>query len=578
MGAVDPQRGVGFEVWTAWGTWNCLGGLQEILLSLYLRRDMMLPLKVYPKAMAATMLPLVSERVDTAKDIVVCAVACSLDDYICAVLNFTVLLCAHAYFMWNAETRGELLDNYCPILTAIPEEQSDDTTALAQSSGVPQEDATWISRMWDMAISNSKFQDFCLKQTAPARLRISLCEDLPQAVISTYLGFRYEFGIFCVLTLLTSVARGVLASPWVSGPVRNQFLPRLREARRDAIHTGNGDMALALTQQILAVQGEVPELLLPADTKALLEVIQQDENQTISHSALVRAGFACRDMKAAGFDALKLTQAGFSFAQMKDAGFGPRELSRAATSATLALRELPFTGAELKAAGFSARELCDGSYKLEDVVAAGFSAEEIARDCFCVAELMAHWTASDMKAAKLQDHQLKELGRAIGRHDSEYTVPKLRAAGFDVRELTIVGFGATALKEGGFTAVDMKAVGGIAGLKDAGYLPAELKHAGFDAAELQKGGFYEDDLADLKQAGFKAAELKDTCSVLALKNVGYQLKELAMAGCPVDELRKAGFDAKQFKAAGLGPQALERAGFTLTKTKNAFGFTKEEWH
>eukprot|EP00929_Paragymnodinium_shiwhaense_P018872 TRINITY_DN13051_c0_g1_i6.p1 TRINITY_DN13051_c0_g1~~TRINITY_DN13051_c0_g1_i6.p1 ORF type:complete len:259 (+),score=3.00 TRINITY_DN13051_c0_g1_i6:123-899(+) len=85
-GTVNPQRGVGYEVWTVWGTWNCISGLIEVVLSACLRGPDTLPRGLYPKAMAMTMVPILSEKVDTAKDVVLVAVACSVDDYTCAAL------------------------------------------------------------------------------------------------------------------------------------------------------------------------------------------------------------------------------------------------------------------------------------------------------------------------------------------------------------------------------------------------------------------------------------------------------------------------------------------------------------
>merc|ERR1719440_1236131 len=70
--SVDPDSGVAWEFWVLYLHYGLSWGLIEVLLSRYDEKH--LTLFAYPKAMIMAHIPLLSERVDTAKDVVFVAI------------------------------------------------------------------------------------------------------------------------------------------------------------------------------------------------------------------------------------------------------------------------------------------------------------------------------------------------------------------------------------------------------------------------------------------------------------------------------------------------------------------------
>eukprot|EP00929_Paragymnodinium_shiwhaense_P047784 TRINITY_DN24240_c0_g1_i1.p1 TRINITY_DN24240_c0_g1~~TRINITY_DN24240_c0_g1_i1.p1 ORF type:complete len:849 (-),score=97.97 TRINITY_DN24240_c0_g1_i1:153-2699(-) len=567
-GSVSSQLGVGFEVWTVWGIWNCFTGLIEILLSCWMRNDT-LPLLVYPQAMVTVMMPVVSERVDTAKDIVVSALACSVGDTAAAILNFLVLLLGQIYFMRNLDTRAELLLTYCPILTSASSEEVNGRTVRIQKAQQPEKEPGLISQFLQNA--RSKLQDFSIKQTCPARQYIALYEDLPQACISFYLAIRYHLGMFCLLSLMMSIARLFVTSPAVAKRVRRYFTPRLRTSREEALCAGNRDMVISITNQLLAMEAEDPQELSVGSTKAILRTIRDDDSSTIEPKLLRSAGFACKDMKIAGFDAAQLARAGYNLTELRFSGFSAAEVLSAGFDGNQ-LVQAHFPASQLREAGLSVHELTTFGFDLPVMKEAGYTVSQFTD---------AGFDASALKQAGFTSSQLKDGGvNATLQKQAGFTAGHLREAGFDATDAKQAGFTARQLYDVGFNAFELKAAGFDAKLlKAAGFQPSQLRDAGFRAGPLQEAGF---SALDLKKGGFHASDLKEVFSAkqlkdaafddMVLKQQGFDLQTLLEAGCDSSKMRNLGFCFIEFKAAGYeSAKLLKDAGFdALTLRQDGF--------
>eukprot|EP00929_Paragymnodinium_shiwhaense_P108165 TRINITY_DN74492_c0_g1_i1.p1 TRINITY_DN74492_c0_g1~~TRINITY_DN74492_c0_g1_i1.p1 ORF type:complete len:1190 (-),score=146.10 TRINITY_DN74492_c0_g1_i1:329-3898(-) len=269
-GTMSDHLGVGFEFWMLFGTMHFTGGLVETILSVF--KPGQISLSTYPRKLILTGMPLISEKVDTAKDIVLTVVALSHDQAWCAGLYFGVLVCSQMFFITNQAVRAELVEAYTPMMTApvtygwaqggthALEEQAQDTSAQIHSwtnqiHAIPARLRSAVAGL--CGVVRVEFELQVLKQSTEARRIISLCEDLPQALLSVYLAtFSHSASWFCLVTVGMSVIRLVLASYRVSRWIRRRYTPGVHMRRFLAVQSGNKDMALDLTKQLWEVYGE----------------------------------------------------------------------------------------------------------------------------------------------------------------------------------------------------------------------------------------------------------------------------------------------------------------------------------
>lgn len=91
---------------------------------------------------------------------------------------------------------------------------------------------------------------------------------------------------------------------------------------------------------------------------------------------------------------------------------------------------------------------------------------------------------------------------------------------------------------------------------------------------LKDGSCSKASVDKVMSQGAALTDLKQGCSCVQLKDVGYQLADLQTV-CACKELRAAGYDALQFKNAGYTAERLRRCGFDACELRNA-GFTAQQ--
>merc|ERR1739838_381332 len=115
-GTLSPARGVGWEFWALWLN---LGMLQGMLEAACLScRPSARPITLYCTAMVLNHLPVLSERMDTAKDQIFVAMAIH-EGYVFLGCSMGLwLIGCQTYFACDPVVRVELMETWLPILTA----------------------------------------------------------------------------------------------------------------------------------------------------------------------------------------------------------------------------------------------------------------------------------------------------------------------------------------------------------------------------------------------------------------------------------------------------------------------------
>ena len=101
-------------------------------------------------------------------------------------------------------------------------------------------------------------------------------------------------------------------------------------------------------------------------------------------------------------------------------------------------------------------------------------------------------------------------------------------------------------------------------LRAAGFNLKQLKDAGFDAADLKSNEF---DAKELKQAGFSAEELK---------KAGYDFSTLKAIGFQPEQLKAAGFAVPEFRRNAYTAADLRKFGFTAKELSSVSSATNDE--
>lgn len=114
--AVSTTEGAAWEFWVAWFHLCLSSGLMELLVRTTLQSEV-LPLMLYPKQMFLSHLPLLSEKVDTAKNLILVFAICE-DEPVLAVVCWLLLFASQFYLSQTSNTHGELVESYLPILTS----------------------------------------------------------------------------------------------------------------------------------------------------------------------------------------------------------------------------------------------------------------------------------------------------------------------------------------------------------------------------------------------------------------------------------------------------------------------------
>lgn len=280
-----------------------------------------------------------------------------------------------------------------------------------------------------------------------------------------------------------------------------------------------------------------------AQLKAAGYTAQDLKNAGFSAADLLKAGFTPQQLKEAGYSARDLLNAGLTPAQLGAIGFTPNEIKAAEA-------ELPpgMTDADVKAAGCNIEAL-----KRERL--AGVSAGSIRKDADC--------SAQALKDAGFTDDDLANAGFTPAEIDGNKPIlsdAAIKAAGCDPAKLRALFLqGASAKRIHDLNGCSAQA------LKDAGYDARSLMDAGFTPQQLLAAGFTPQQVnaaKDITDAAIRAAGC-DPAQLKKLFEEGVSAKRIHdLNGCSPEALKNAGFDAKDLAAAGFTPQQLLAAGFT----------------
>eukprot|EP00929_Paragymnodinium_shiwhaense_P086671 TRINITY_DN47144_c0_g1_i1.p1 TRINITY_DN47144_c0_g1~~TRINITY_DN47144_c0_g1_i1.p1 ORF type:complete len:728 (-),score=117.75 TRINITY_DN47144_c0_g1_i1:250-2433(-) len=269
---LNTAMGVGFEYWAVWVGLHFSGILIEVIVSVF-KGDRLSPTS-YPQKALLTAMPLLSEKYDTGKDIVLSATSLSKGEPVCAVLNILIVLASQMYFLSNSEVKGELLEAYCPILT---------TAVTPFDAPVEKDERPRMERA--SAFIKNEVILVLLKQATPARRAISLAEDLPQGLVSIYLAAKRKASWFCLMSLVVSLGRLALTTDTVAKGILVLGLPQLRKRRMLGIRSHNSKLAIGVTKELLSVAGEDFKYLSPEDYEVLVEMVANDDAKQLHSMA-----------------------------------------------------------------------------------------------------------------------------------------------------------------------------------------------------------------------------------------------------------------------------------------------------
>ena len=295
---------------------------------------------------------------------------------------------------------------------------------------------------------------------------------------------------------------------------------------------------------------------------------------------LIQGGFMPQQLIAAGFSAdlvkaaqLSLTASPISDDVIKAAGCDPTKLNGLFLQGASAKRinELNACSADaLKQAGYDAKDLIQGGFTPQQLIAAGFAADQVK-----AAQLsLAPSAVSDdtIKAAGCDPTKLKGLflqGAAAKRINelNACSADTLKQAGFSAKDLIQGGLTPQQLIAAGFAADLVKAA--QLSLASSGVRDDAIKTAGCDPLKLKE--------LFLQGASAKRINELSACSADALKQAGYDAKDLIQGGFTPQQLTNAGFAADLVKAAQLSlapsavsDDAIKAAGCDPTKLKGLF--------
>ena len=127
--SISMKYGPAWEFWYAWSNLGLMFGLLEVCLLFFLPGER--SLSIYAKGMVMAHIPLLSERVDTAKDVVFVFVADAQDEELIAIAAMSLLVVGHAYSACNKDVCAELVESYLPILSSEPKQASPDEPAAS---------------------------------------------------------------------------------------------------------------------------------------------------------------------------------------------------------------------------------------------------------------------------------------------------------------------------------------------------------------------------------------------------------------------------------------------------------------
>eukprot|EP00929_Paragymnodinium_shiwhaense_P061618 TRINITY_DN30794_c0_g1_i1.p1 TRINITY_DN30794_c0_g1~~TRINITY_DN30794_c0_g1_i1.p1 ORF type:complete len:1100 (-),score=146.80 TRINITY_DN30794_c0_g1_i1:289-3588(-) len=611
MQSFSSEYGAAWEFWLAWLAFCLTQGLVELLAVLF--RGDRRAWNVYPLKMVSGHLPFLSEKADTLKDIVFCALAWHVGDVWLAVFSFGMLVVSHEIFLHMFEVQGELYDAYLPIFSSPPPGPETAVASASESNdvdGTPRNtDArgTRLGRLWSALLECRGGQRDCqvfvdalqaavkegppqavveslMKQTSGSRLRIAIFEDVPQAMLAVLFlarngSCKYVSGSFTlsVIRLAPSIPHVAEVVTWVLSAYVNAELVKSARARN-----------------IARLHEQLVRLYKPRSFR-LEDVCRRLDEDMIKRLKLwlqmaVLLAFYFVGYMAWGFlsnvwqvVAAVLTMAPFLAALLYSAYYvlSTRNTvpdAKVLCSVICGALLFPFIVAFAMRSWFPLQLLGRG-FMITIVGGAAVGALVI---CHISMTSSADKSKFKLESVALQDREqmvrlLKEIPVALG---------ELKELGFGPAEIITVY---QATKEDltaacGFTEQDICSACQIAGmpakkLHEMGFPEHVMKEAGWSLGELKAGGYGTDleSLDKLVAAGFNAEEmLAAGWSLEELKAAGYgssmqQLERLVDAGFKAEQFEEAGWPLQHFKAAEYGGsmEQLEKLGH--------IGFTAQQF-
>eukprot|EP00747_Dinoflagellata_sp_TGD_P057955 gnl/TRDRNA2_/TRDRNA2_150890_c0_seq1.p1 gnl/TRDRNA2_/TRDRNA2_150890_c0~~gnl/TRDRNA2_/TRDRNA2_150890_c0_seq1.p1 ORF type:complete len:1030 (+),score=228.40 gnl/TRDRNA2_/TRDRNA2_150890_c0_seq1:242-3091(+) len=563
---VDVTTGLAWEVWLLWGFFGLSTSLVEVcLLSLRPGRR---PINLYAKAVFVGHMPLISERVDTFKDLVVSAVAVLCGQIKLGCWYVVLLFACYTYFLARSDARGELAEKYLPVLSSPEMVHVEQFSCITDLVGGAQ--AT------------------LLKQLSPARRLIATVEDLTFGALSSYflviLLLSGRRSPFVIVAVGISLIRVIICQKPIADFACKSLAKGLLSLRAEALSIHNEARVVALTEALWeSGNKEVPEAKEEEGDEnrfsvELARLLKQElydakrlKENGFNASSLNDAGFTVRELMDGGFDATELLEAKFDIKEMKRAGCTAQMLRGDEKEAKIKVEVLKEKGAFEKG-GFDAASMKKGGYGAKELKEkGGFTVAELREGGFFANSLKAAgFNAKQLKAGGFEAWELKHDFEPWELKEADFDAKSLRTGGFDAASLRQDGFPLSALREAGFDARDLKNAGfELSQLKD----PEQIGENAFSIAELMAADF---DSKALKQNGFNAADLKKAgFDATFLKRIGFDLRELRAVGFEAVSLRRARFTAQELKNDGLDAESLRTAGFDAKTLKDA-GFKVED--
>lgn len=482
-GTISLSLGTPYEFWLLLYLVGLNIGIAEVV-ALYWQ-DVDKPNWSFAKDMLLSHIPILSERIDSAKDLFVCCLAWHVGDHVLAIVNAAVLLIVHVNFLLHREAISDLKESYLPLLLR------------------PTPPREMFAPALDVLALQAK--SMLLKQGSPGRQFVSICQDGPQLLLSGLFILRNGFSIFIGVQMLISIGRLVL-----SRYIPKLFIEELKLECLRMAKSRNKRQAELMMEQIIAVDPTTSiaalkiagctALRLKNDGYTFQQILRigevaHDDVGMYTAKELLDAGWDAEPLHVAGEPAANMRRRGYAIRDVKAAGYTAAELLAEATWPAYDVAEAGYSAQDMRLAGVEPKKFKALGYTAESVKFGGFDAKVLKQFSFEVAEFhMANFPASELRKAGFSINELKEGG---------YTLFDLKEAGWSQGDLKKAGFSSVAME-----AADRKAQGKTAAvLRQAKYPAHVLRQAGFSAKELKEAGF---SVTDLRQAEFNSAELANT--------------------------------------------------------------------
>eukprot|EP00929_Paragymnodinium_shiwhaense_P120505 TRINITY_DN9246_c0_g1_i3.p1 TRINITY_DN9246_c0_g1~~TRINITY_DN9246_c0_g1_i3.p1 ORF type:complete len:1062 (+),score=123.06 TRINITY_DN9246_c0_g1_i3:128-3313(+) len=593
-GAFSSDYGSAWEFWLAWFVGCLVQGLVELVAVLRRGEGRTISITSYPKHMIVSHVPFLSEKADTVKDIMFCALAWHAGDVCLAVFSLAMLALCHELFLESREVEGDLYDAYLPVLAAPPPDSA--TTKLSAHESVEEQVTEQLSNQtlscceWvkeQVTKQLIKAPDWVqeqvfvqlIKQTSTGRLRVALMEDLPQTMLAIlfvirngdckYVSGSFTLSMLRIVPSLPCVARGVTSA--VSKKMHSELVKSARVGNAAKLHA---QLTRLLKKQVSSPLGERSGSVLVWFWRCM--------------ACTLLGCFICTTVWASMRNRTEITVTVSFVIVVVLSALVQVYCEYCCCCATFLL----WVGSVALSLSLHTWLPIKG-LAVFGVVAALLQEVIVLNTQETSADENASGTQFDREQLSLNDRvlmvqvlktleskpaELRELGFGVDELAQEYSVVELLGIGFQPG-LVLAKTGSTVKKlvEAGITIEELYKMGIPEGLMaEAGYNLEQL-----DAADY---GSRLSLLKEQKSHGCTAKEFKETgytAKEIHKADLGFSARELLEAGYTVKEMYQAGFSDSQLKASDCTIKLLWEAGYpsniqSLTKLKEA-GFTARDF-